>query len=121
MTQVPNRVALVTGGTRGIGAATARELLRELSYKPYEAPRRAVVLRDADRMRENLAAIRERGYAITRGQRITGSVGIAAPIFAPNWMRTMRASTASPAMSCATSSTQKRSTAPTFPARRSAC
>lgn len=26
MTQVPNRVALVTGGTRGIGAATAREL-----------------------------------------------------------------------------------------------
>jgi len=30
-----------------------RELLRELAYKPYEARRRVVVLRDADRMRED--------------------------------------------------------------------
>lgn len=30
-----------------------RELLRELTYRPYEAERRAVVIRDADRMRED--------------------------------------------------------------------
>jgi len=30
-----------------------RELLKELSYKPYEAACRAVVIRDADRMRED--------------------------------------------------------------------
>ncbi len=30
-----------------------RELLRELSYKPYEATSRVVVIRDADRMRED--------------------------------------------------------------------
>jgi DNA-binding IclR family transcriptional regulator len=31
-----------------------------------------------------LAAIRERGYAVTKGHRILGSVGIAAPIFGPD-------------------------------------
>lgn len=47
-----------------IGAT--RELLRELAYQPYEAPRRVVVMRDADRMREDqfsalLKAIEEPG------------------------------------------------------------
>lgn len=43
-----------------------RDLLRELGYRPYEAARRAVVVRDADRMREDqysamLKAIEEPG------------------------------------------------------------
>jgi len=36
-----------------IRLSITRELLRELAYKPYEAARRVVVVRDADRMRED--------------------------------------------------------------------
>jgi len=36
-----------------IRISMTRELLRELSYAPYEAARRVVVVRDADRMRED--------------------------------------------------------------------
>lgn len=36
-----------------IRLSMTRELLRELSYAPYEAARRVVVVRDADRMRED--------------------------------------------------------------------
>jgi DNA polymerase III subunit delta' len=49
-----------------IRLVTTRELLRELAFQPYEAPRRVVVVRDADRMREDqysalLKAIEEPG------------------------------------------------------------
>src|SRR5262249_12395307 len=36
-----------------IRLSVTRELLRELAFKPFEAPRRVVVVRDADRMRED--------------------------------------------------------------------
>ncbi len=36
-----------------IRLSLTRELLRELAFKPFEAARRAVVVRDADRMRED--------------------------------------------------------------------
>ena len=36
-----------------IRLSLTRELLRELAYRPYEASRRVVVVRDADRMRED--------------------------------------------------------------------
>jgi DNA polymerase-3 subunit delta' len=36
-----------------IRLSLTRELLRELAYQPYEAARRVVVVRDADRMRED--------------------------------------------------------------------
>ncbi len=36
-----------------IRLSLTRELLRELAYRPYEAERRVVVVRDADRMRED--------------------------------------------------------------------
>lgn len=36
-----------------IRLALTRDLLRELAYRPYEAERRVVVVRDADRMRED--------------------------------------------------------------------
>jgi DNA-binding IclR family transcriptional regulator len=39
---------------------------------------------DPARMACALREIRDRGYAITRGQRIPGAVGLAAPIFGPN-------------------------------------
>jgi DNA polymerase-3 subunit delta' len=49
-----------------IRLSLTRELLRQLAYKPYEAARRVVVVRDADRMREDqysamLKAIEEPG------------------------------------------------------------
>jgi DNA polymerase-3 subunit delta' len=49
-----------------IRLSITRELLRQLAYKPYEAARRVVVVRDADRMREDqysamLKAIEEPG------------------------------------------------------------
>jgi IclR family transcriptional regulator, acetate operon repressor len=39
---------------------------------------------EPDELRRALARTRERGYAFTRGQRIAGAVGIAAPIWDPN-------------------------------------
>ncbi|MFI5370778.1 MAG: ATP-binding protein, partial [Candidatus Eisenbacteria bacterium] len=52
-----------------IRLSTTRELLRELAYQPYEAPRRVVVVRDADRMREDqysalLKSIEEPGTTV---------------------------------------------------------
>ena len=38
-------------------------------------------IRDPVELEEEMARVRERGYAITTGQRIYGAVGIAAPIF----------------------------------------
>jgi len=51
-----------------IRLSLTRELLRELTYKPFEAARRVVVVRDADRMREDqysamLKSIEEPGGA----------------------------------------------------------
>jgi DNA polymerase III subunit delta' len=51
-----------------IRLSLTRELLRELSYKPFEADHRVVVVRDADRMREDqysamLKSIEEPGAA----------------------------------------------------------
>jgi DNA polymerase III subunit delta' len=53
-----------------IRLSLTRELLRELAFKPYEAARRVVVVRDADRMREDqysamLKAIEEPGASTT--------------------------------------------------------
>jgi DNA-binding IclR family transcriptional regulator len=39
---------------------------------------------DSDQLELELAVVRQRGYACTRGQRTVGAVGIAAPVFAPN-------------------------------------
>lgn len=39
-------------------------------------------IRDPHELEKQMARVRERGYAITTGQRIHGAVGIAAPIFA---------------------------------------
>lgn len=39
---------------------------------------------DPNELRRSLALIRERGYALTRGQRIAAAVGIAAPIWGSN-------------------------------------
>lgn len=53
-----------------IRLSLTRALLRELAFKPYEAARRVVVVRDADRMREDqysamLKAIEEPGASTT--------------------------------------------------------
>lgn len=45
------------------------------------APLTSASITDPRKMRKELAAIRERGYALTRGQRLPGAVGLAAPFF----------------------------------------
>ncbi len=52
-----------------IRLSVTRELIRELAYQPYEAARRVVVVRDADRMREDqysalLKSIEEPGATV---------------------------------------------------------
>jgi DNA polymerase-3 subunit delta' len=52
-----------------IRLSVTRDLLRELSFQPFEAPRRVVVVRDADRMREDqysalLKSIEEPGATV---------------------------------------------------------
>ncbi|HUK63225.1 MAG TPA: hypothetical protein VLV15_07830, partial [Dongiaceae bacterium] len=52
-----------------IRLSVTRELLRELSFQPFEAPRRVVVVRDADRKREDqysalLKSIEEPGTTV---------------------------------------------------------
>jgi DNA polymerase III subunit delta' len=52
-----------------IRLSLTRELLRELAFQPFEAPRRVVVVRDADRMREDqysalLKSIEEPGTTV---------------------------------------------------------
>ena len=38
-------------------------------------------IKDADELRRALEAVRQKGYCMTRGQRIPGVVGISAPVF----------------------------------------
>jgi|Laugresbdmm110dd_1035094.scaffolds.fasta_scaffold03904_2 IclR family acetate operon transcriptional repressor len=52
----------------------SREMARETSQ----------TIVDPLELRNSIAAVRTRGYAITRGQRIPGVVGIAAPVFYPD-------------------------------------
>ncbi len=46
------------------------------------SPANGAPLPSASKLRAELALIRDRGYAITQGQKVSGAVGIAAPVFA---------------------------------------
>jgi DNA-binding IclR family transcriptional regulator len=59
----------------------ARRLSRLLDALPAEA---APVPKSAGKFREELVAIRKRGYAITRGEVDKRIVGVAAPVFVPD-------------------------------------
>jgi DNA-binding IclR family transcriptional regulator len=71
------------------GGASGRALLAFLPDAEREAvlagPLDAVTpntVTDADALRRQLDEVRSRGYAITRGERVLGGVGIAAPVLA---------------------------------------
>jgi DNA-binding IclR family transcriptional regulator len=71
------------------GGASGRALLAFLPDAEREAvlagPLDAVTpntVTDADALRRQLDEVRSRGYAVTRGERVLGGVGIAAPILA---------------------------------------
>lgn len=73
------------------GGASGRALLAFLPEAEREAvlagPLEAVTgntVTDADALRRQLDKVRERGYSVTRGERVLGGVGIAAPILAGN-------------------------------------
>jgi DNA-binding IclR family transcriptional regulator len=57
-----------------------QEVVRETGLRPVTDR----TITDATILEERVARIRQRGYAISRGERIPGAVGLAAPIFGSN-------------------------------------
>jgi IclR family acetate operon transcriptional repressor len=47
-------------------------------------PVTALSITDPERLEQELARVRQRGHACTRGQRIPGAVGLAVPVFGPD-------------------------------------
>jgi len=66
---------------RGMLAFLPDEVISEVLAKQEVSPVTGRPLSDTKVVRRELALIRERGYAMTKGQRTPGAVGIAAPIF----------------------------------------
>jgi DNA-binding IclR family transcriptional regulator len=71
------------------GGASGRALLAFLPESEREAvlagplePVTPNTVTDPDALRRELAEVRERGYSLTRGERVLGAVGIAAPVLA---------------------------------------
>jgi DNA-binding IclR family transcriptional regulator len=76
-------MSLMWGATgRSILAFLPEAELTELMGKPEPSPANGAPLPPASRLRAELAEIRDRGYAITQGQKFNDAVGMAAPVFA---------------------------------------
>lgn len=67
--------------SRGILAYLPDDVISEVLARHEASPITGRPLSDTRAVRRELATIRERGYAISRGQRIPGAVGLAAPVF----------------------------------------
>lgn len=76
---VPRSVCWGATG-RGIMAYLPQTEIEQLLVSEQVSPATGELL-NADGVRRELAEIRRRGYAFTRGQHIPGSVGVAVPIF----------------------------------------
>jgi DNA-binding IclR family transcriptional regulator len=75
-------MSLMWGATgRSILAFLPEAEVAELIGKPEPSPASGAPLPPASRLRAELAEVRDRGYAITQGQKINEAVGIAAPVF----------------------------------------
>lgn len=75
--------ALAWGATGlGILAFLPAEAVAEVLQHGGPSPASGEAVRPAA-LRRALAAVRKRGYAITRGQKIAGAVGLSAPVFGP--------------------------------------
>ncbi len=66
---------------RAISAFLSNTDIDRIYATASEAPASREPLPRRDELEAEFAAIRERGYAVTRGQKIAGAVGINAPIF----------------------------------------
>ena len=75
--------SIMWGATgRAILAFLPESDLTELIGEAEPSPATGAPLPPAPKLRAELAQIRDRGYAITHGQKITDAVGLAAPVFA---------------------------------------
>jgi DNA-binding IclR family transcriptional regulator len=89
---------------------------REIINRTKLAPMTVNSVTNADELEAALAEVRAKGYAITRGQRILGAIGMCAPIFGPDggviggigitfpeqrWQPDTEARLACPLMACA--------------------
>ena len=73
--------SLVWGATgQGILAFLAPEAMQDVIDHEGPSPASGKAVKPAA-LRRELAAIREQGYALTHGQKISGAVGMAAPVF----------------------------------------
>ena len=76
--------SLVWGATgQGILSFLPQETIDDVLAHEGPSPAGGKLLKPAQ-VRRELAAVRAKGYAHTRGQKISGAVGIAAPVFNPN-------------------------------------
>lgn len=62
-------------------AALRDELVARIPLRAYTT----ATLRDRSELQRKLEAVARKGYATTRGERVPGTVGIAAPIFGTRW------------------------------------
>lgn len=69
---------------QAILAFLPREERQEIELKRGLAPVTPLSITDPEMLEQELARVRERGYAITHGQRIPDSVSLAAPIWGPD-------------------------------------
>jgi DNA-binding IclR family transcriptional regulator len=67
-----------------IMAHLPEEERREIIERTKLTPVTANSVTDAQELEANLAQVRAKGYAFTRGQRIIGAIGMCAPIFGPD-------------------------------------
>jgi DNA-binding IclR family transcriptional regulator len=73
--------SLVWGATGlGILAYLPQDVIQDVVAREGPSPASGKVVR-TQALRRDMAAIRDRGYACTRGQKIAGAVGISAPVF----------------------------------------
>jgi DNA-binding IclR family transcriptional regulator len=76
-------MSIMWGATgRSVLAFLPESVVAELIEEAEPSPATGAPLPPAPKMMAELAQIRDRGYAITHGQKITDAVGIAAPVFA---------------------------------------
>jgi DNA-binding IclR family transcriptional regulator len=78
-----NKWAPVYTGASGLAilAFVEEAQVRNIIQRTRLAPLTARSITESYRLSAELGLIRQRGYALTRGQRIPGAVGLAAPIF----------------------------------------
>jgi len=80
--RVGRRIPLYAGSAGKVFLAFMPEHRREMIFKDLELiPMTEQTITDLDALRKNLLRIREKGFAVSRGEWIIDAAGVAAPIF----------------------------------------